>query len=84
MEAVVCGPHLRAARKVRRALALLERIADARALGIEPADSSSRAAIAIENRLEAFLRQGSQKSAFETTLTKLLELAARLEDDGDC
>ena len=83
MEAVVCGPHLRAARKVRRALALLERIADARALGIEPGDSSSRAAIAIENHLETFLRQGSQKSAFETTLTKLLELAALLEDDDD-
>jgi ATP synthase in type III secretion protein N len=84
MEAAVDELHLRAASKVRRALALLDRIDDARALGIEPGGSAARAAIAAESGLEAFLRQGRRASECGATLSQLLQLAAHLEDDrGD-
>ncbi len=82
MEAVVNQFHLSAARKVARALALLDRIEDARALGIDPADRAARIAIAAESRLEAFIRQGRSASDYETTLSQLAQLAALLEGDG--
>jgi ATP synthase in type III secretion protein N len=80
MDAVADASHLHAARSVRRALALLERIEDARALGIEPADRAARAAIVNESRLETFLRQGRTTSAYEATLMELKEIATLLDD----
>lgn len=85
MEAVVGEDHMHAARVVRRALALLERIDDARALGIEPASPSAQAAIAAEAQIEAFLRQGHEKRGHAATLEELFVLAQRLErTNGDC
>jgi ATP synthase in type III secretion protein N len=84
MEAVADRSHVRAARWVRRALALLDRIDDARALGIEPAERGARTAIAAEHRLEAFLRQGPAVSPYGATFSELMQLANCLEgDDGD-
>ena len=84
MDAVVNQSHLSAARKVTRALALLDRIEDARALGIDPADRAARIAIAAESRIEAFIRQGRSGSDYEATLSQLAQLATLLEgDNGD-
>lgn len=83
MEAVAGESHVRAARRVRRAIALLDRIDDARALGIEPADRVARTAIAAESRIELFLRQGREASGFGATLRELAELATLLEGDGE-
>ena len=80
MDSVVGKAHLRAAAIVRRALALLDRIDDARSLGIEPEGRAERLAILAENRLEAFLRQTRCAAAHDATLASLLELAALLED----
>ncbi|HYL26334.1 MAG TPA: hypothetical protein VEW74_00800 [Candidatus Nitrosotalea sp.] len=74
MGGVASEAHLRAANAVRRALALLDRIEDARALGIEPEGKAERSAIAAENRIEEFLRQGRAASAHDATLTSLFEL----------
>ncbi len=82
MEAVVDEAHLRAARMVRRALALLDRIDDGRALGIEPADRRARTAIAAESRLEVFLRQGRRPCGYDVTLGELEQLAILLDGDG--
>jgi type III secretion protein N (ATPase) len=84
MEFVVGQTHLRAARRLRRAIALLDRIDDARALGIEPVDRAALRAIAAEPRLEGFLRQGRSVSDSGATLSQLCEIAALLgDDDGD-
>ncbi len=84
IEAVADESHLRSARIVRRALALLDRLDEARALGIEPADPAARRAIAAENRLEAFLRQDRQACAHDATLSDLSELGVLLDSDrGD-
>ncbi len=76
--------HLDAARRLRRALALLDRTDDARTLGIEPVDRAARAAIAAESRIECFLHQAGGGSAAHETLSQLFEIAALLGDvDGD-
>ncbi len=76
--------HLRAARRLRNAIAWLERVDDARTLGIEPVDRAARAAIAAESRIEYFLRQSGGGSACDSTLAQLFELAVLLEEvDGD-
>jgi FliI/YscN family ATPase len=80
MDAVVDENHLRAARDVRRALALLDRIADARALGIDSTDPAARAAIAVEPRLESFLRQDRSVSNPRVTVSELVRIAALLGD----
>jgi ATP synthase in type III secretion protein N len=82
MEAVADENHRRAASKVRRAVALLDRIADARALGVEPATRDVRSAIAAESRLEAFLRQRTAPAEYAITLAELARLAALVEDGG--
>ena len=67
-----------AAQTVRSALALLERIEDARRLGIDPTDSLARRAIAAEEHLEAFLRQDRHPSEPRSTLRALDHVAALL------
>ncbi len=75
MDLVAHEEHVRAARSLRRAIALLQRIDDARALGIQPADRASRAAIQIEAGLEAFLRQDRGVVDRRETLRELSALA---------
>lgn len=79
MESVVSDEHTRAARSVRRAIALLAESADARALGIVPSDPDVARAAAQEQALEFFLRQGKQPAKPAETLSQLFELADRLE-----
>jgi ATP synthase in type III secretion protein N len=81
MSAVVEETHALAAAKVRRIIAVLDRVADARTLGIESATRAARAEIAAEGRLETFLRQGLTASPYAATLAELKEVAA-LVDDG--
>lgn len=84
MEAVADEDHLRAAGRLRRAIALLDRIDDARTLGIEPSDSGARAALAAEPRIERFLRQGADAGSPDATRSSLLAIAEALSDaDGD-
>jgi ATP synthase in type III secretion protein N len=84
MEMVASEAHLRDARALRHALSLLDRVKDARSLGIEPAESSARAAVAIENHIESFLRQSRQRCDYGETLLQLAQLAQILErENGD-
>jgi ATP synthase in type III secretion protein N len=78
MDAVASAEHLHAATAVRGALALLEHFADARSLGIEPADPATRAAIAVEGALETFLRQGRPPVPFARSLEALGQTADML------
>jgi flagellum-specific ATP synthase len=78
MDAVASEEHLRTAATVRAALARLEQCADARSLGIEPADSATRAAIAVEPALEALLRQGRQATPPARSLETLAQTADML------
>ena len=82
MEMVADGAHLRAARAVRGAIAALERVKDARSLGIESEEPAVRAAVAAEDRFEDFLRQGARCSDPETTLARLGALAGLVEAQG--
>lgn len=82
MDAVVAPSQLKAALAVRRALATLDRIEDARALGIDPGGSESAAAIAAEARLESFLRQDRCCSKSAATLDELAHIAALVENDA--
>jgi type III secretion protein N (ATPase) len=84
MEDVAGAGHLHAARRLRRAIALLDRVDDARTLGIEPVDRAGRAAVAAESRIESFVRQAGGGSAADATLSRLFEIAAQLGDvDAD-
>ncbi len=79
MEHVASAGHRRAAAAVRRALALLDRIDDARRIGIEPADSYAQSVLACEDALERLLRQDGVSSDPATTLAALAGVAASLE-----
>ena len=79
MEGVVSEEHARAAHAVRKALALLAASADARALGIMPSHPGLAKAAAEEQAVEAFLKQGKHASEPVETLSRLRELADRLE-----
>lgn len=78
MEAIADDRHLHAARTLRQAIALLDRIDDARSLGIEPSDPLAVAAMAVEQRLEDFLRQARHGSDPHETLSQLVEIATQL------
>lgn len=80
MEYVAAEDHLGAARRVRHALALLDRIDDARALGIEPAERSALAAIAVEPSIERFLRQENVACAPDDTVAELIAIAERFNE----
>jgi FliI/YscN family ATPase len=82
MEMVADGAHLHAARAVRRAIAALERVKDARSLGIASEEPAVRAAVAAEDRLEDFLRQGTRGCEPATTLSRLAALAELVEAKG--
>jgi FliI/YscN family ATPase len=78
MDGVVSPGHQRAAAAVRAALALLERCADARSLGIEPVDGPTQAAVAAEGALEALVRQGQEPILSEHALEALRQTADML------
>jgi ATP synthase in type III secretion protein N len=80
MSLVARAEQLRSANAVRSAVALLERIDDARRLGIEPTDPYARTVMAAEERLELFLRQRAEPSPPHRTLATLAELADILEE----
>ncbi len=81
MGLVAGDAHMRHAARVRAALAVLERTADARSLGIEPVEAAAVAAIAAEQQIERFLRGCAAEPA--ATLAALAELADTLEvSDG--
>jgi FliI/YscN family ATPase len=77
METVTHDEHRDAARRVRAAIAALDRIDDARALGMEPS-AAVRPIIEAEASLEAFLRQDGRPSEPPATLSQLRAIAARL------
>jgi len=79
MTLVVNADHARHARQVRGAIARLDGIADARALGLEPGDAATLRLIAAEPQLESFLRQSAPTRPLET-LAALAELADTLEE----
>jgi type III secretion protein N (ATPase) len=78
MDGVVTPLQRRHAATVRAALALLDRIEEARALGIVPEGAAGARAVAAEPQLERFLRQGEQATAPAATLAMLAELADTL------
>lgn len=84
MDMVASEAHLRCARTLRHVLSLLDRIKDARSLGIEPTESSARTAIAIESQVEEFLRQRRRRCDYGATLSQLARLAEIVEyENGD-
>ncbi|HVA34208.1 MAG TPA: EscN/YscN/HrcN family type III secretion system ATPase [Candidatus Baltobacteraceae bacterium] len=80
MPLVVTPQQAAAAARVRGAIALLERIEDARRLGIDPVDPVAVAAIACEPALEGFLQQGNQRADPGQTLDALFALADTLDE----
>ena len=78
MDNVVGERHRCDAIAVRQAIAALDRVEDARALGIVPSGDSIRAAIAAEGRIEAFLRQDRSPSPPGETIAELREIAELL------
>jgi type III secretion protein N (ATPase) len=79
MDLVAEEAHLRAAVRLREALALLQRLDDARALGIDPSDRIGRAAVAAESQIERFLRQGREAANPEEAIGELIAIAALLD-----
>jgi hypothetical protein len=78
MEHVAGDTWLDDARIVRRAVAALAQSADARALGIMPAEAFALRAVAAEAQLEAFLRQGKVPARPDESLSALAALADTL------
>jgi len=78
MADVVSAGHAQAASRVRGALGLLERVRDARSLGMEPVDLATRVAIEAEAALEALLRQGRAPEPPERALAALIQTADKL------
>jgi type III secretion protein N (ATPase) len=78
MNGVVAQQHRHAALRIRRALAILDRLDDARALGIEPVGGDAAAAAASEHRIEAFVRQDRRPTPSRATLEELEAIARAL------
>ncbi len=78
MDAVAGEGHRSDAMLVRRAIATLDRVDDARAVGVVPHGQFIRAAIAAESRIEAFLRQGRGSSQPGETIAELRATAEML------
>lgn len=76
MPLVVPPQHLAAAGALRATLALLEQTADARRIGIDPTEAVAQRAVALEERIETFLRAGASNPA--ATVAQLFAIAAEL------
>ena len=84
MEGVTGEAHYRHARTLRHTLSLLDRVRDARSLGIEPVETSTRAAVALEGSIEQFLQQGRSRCDSDLTLLRLAQIAEVAEREcGD-
>lgn len=79
MAQVAAPEHRRAAAVVRRALSLLERTADARGLGIEPAGAYARRVLACEAALETLLCQDGASVDPVSSLAMLAAVSDALE-----
>lgn len=75
MRAVVTPEHWAAAAAVRAALAALARSAEARSLGLEPADELTQIAVAAQPQLERLQRQGPACTAPSAALEALAQTA---------
>jgi FliI/YscN family ATPase len=78
MGSVADREQMRAAQSVRAAIALLQRTADARDLGIAGSDEALRRAVASESAIEAFLSQDTSPHAWEDSRAALLAIARPL------
>jgi type III secretion protein N (ATPase) len=78
MDAVTGPEHRRRAGRVRAALARLDAMADARALGVEASDPWTLAAVTAEPAIERLLRQGRDPVPAPATLEALRETADTL------
>ncbi|MFY9720787.1 MAG: hypothetical protein WAK16_14195 [Candidatus Cybelea sp.] len=84
MQMVVGEAHLHHSRTLRRMLSLLERVRDARSLGIDPVERAARAAIALEGSIESFLRQQRSRCYCDETLSQLARIGEAAEKEcGD-
>lgn len=81
MNDVVTPEHRRDARAVRGALTALSSCAEARAVGLLPADPAALRALQAEDALERFLRQGCERSEPDATLANLAMLADSVKED---
>ena len=82
MPLVAGAAHAQRAECIRAAIAVLERISDARSLGIEPVEAAACAAIAAEDQVERFLHERGPADP-GATLAALADLADTLEvSDG--
>jgi len=80
MALVAGSAQQRAAEGIRRAIAVLDRIEDARRLGIDPVDPYARRVVAAEEHLENFLRQTCRPVELVATLRATTGIAAALEE----
>jgi type III secretion protein N (ATPase) len=78
MELVIGAEHADDARIVRRALSVLQQTEEARALGIMPAGAFTLRALAAEEAIEAFMRQGPEPEMPARTLSALHAIADKL------
>ena len=78
MSQVVEPRHLNDARAVRIAISALSATEDARSLGLQPAQPSALRALAAEDAIERFLRQGERPEPSRVTLSALSALADTL------
>ena len=78
MTQVVEAGHLEDSRVVRRAISSLSATEDARSLGLQPAQPLALRALAAEESIERFLRQGEGPEQARATLSALSALADTL------
>ncbi len=78
MDSVVEIGHLADAHVVQRAVGVLAQTADARALGIMPADAFALRALGQTEAIEGLLRQGARPEQWRTTLSMLAAVADKL------
>jgi type III secretion protein N (ATPase) len=78
MNRVVPAAHVEDARIVRRAIGLLVQTSEARALGIVPAEPDALSAMAAEQAIEGFLRQGVEPERPARALSALRAIADKL------
>jgi type III secretion protein N (ATPase) len=71
-----------AAERIRRALSTLERIDDARRLGVDLVDPYARRVIAAEGHLEALLRQSRSPVALPVTSSSVMDVASRVREEN--
>ena len=82
MDAAVSAGHRRSARIVRRAIAALDATRELRDLGFSHTDRHLERAVALQERIEAFIHDGRRTSGSAEMLAELRALAEQLDLDG--